>query len=141
MRAATIPATPAIGGLNDHKQTEKLKLEEVVVWKKPRKLENSREVPLGKESCEMQGTNSESEDLTHRLVQAEKTIELLRSELAEEKEFYSAYYLDLFLKRQQVEVESAKLFKSLMAEKATLVEQNSTLWKNVFALLKSNKKH
>jgi len=141
VRAATIPATPAIGGLNDHKQTDKLKLEEVVVWKKPRKLENSREYRLGKESCEMQGTNSESADLTHRLVQAEKTIELLRSELAEEKEFYSAYYLDLFLKRQQVEVESAKLFKSLMAEKATLVEQNSTLWKNVFALLKSNKKH
>ena len=141
MRAATIPATPAIGGLNDHEQTDKLKLEEVVVWKKPRNLENSREHRLGKESCEMQGTNSESADLTHRLVQAEKTIELLRSELAEEKEFYSAYYLDLFLKRQQVEVESAKLFKSLMAEKATLVEQNSTLWKNVFAPLKSNKKH
>ena len=138
---ATIPATPAIVGLNDHEQTDKLKLEEVVVWKKPRKLEILEKYRLGKESCEMQGTNSESADLTHRLVQAEKTIELLRSELAEEKEFYSAYYLELFLKRQQVEVESAKLLKSLMAEKAALVEQNSTLWKNIFALLKSNKKH
>ncbi len=137
---ATIPATPAICGLNDHEQTDKLLIEEVVVWKRPRKLEILEKYRLGKESCEMQGTNSESADLTHRLVQAEKNIELLRSELVEEKEFYSAYYLDLFLKRQQVEVENAKLLKSLMAEKATLVEQNSTLWKNVFALLKSNKK-
>ena len=88
----------------------------------------------------MQGTHSDSTDLAQRLGQAQETIEQLRSELAQEKECYSAYYLNLFLKSEKDEVDNANLLKALLAEKATLVKQNSSLWRNIFALLKSNKK-
>ncbi len=91
----------------------------------------------------MQGTNSESTDLAdlaQKLGQAQETIEELRSELVQEKEYYSAYYLNLYLKSEKDEVDNANLLKALLAEKATLVEQNSLLWRNIFALLKSIKK-
>jgi hypothetical protein len=105
----------------------------------------------------MQETLSGSADLNDRLAQSCQIIELLEFELAQEKECYSAYYLDLFFNSNKDSVEGAvqlttlaelheevMMLKGLLCraeiDKTKLVEQNASLWKIIFALLKSDKK-
>jgi hypothetical protein len=83
--------------------------------------------------------NSETMELAVRLAQADETIEFLVAELAQEKECYSAYYLDLFLKSDKSSYDNAVLLKSALVEKSKLMEQNASLWKIIFSLLKSSR--
>ena len=87
--------------------------------------------------------NSESMELAVRLAQAEETIEFLVAKLAQEKECYSAYYLDLFLNSDKSSYDKLEsysvLLKSALVEKSKLMEQNASLWKIIFSLLKSSR--
>jgi hypothetical protein len=83
--------------------------------------------------------NAETMELAVRLAQADETIEFLVAELAQEKECYSAYYLDLFLKSDKSSYDNAVLLKSALVEKSKLMEQNASLWKIIFSLLKSSR--
>ena len=83
--------------------------------------------------------NAETMELAVRLAQADETIEFLVAELAQEKECYSAYYLDLFLKSDKTSCDNAVLLKSALVEKSKLMEQNASLWKIIFSLLKSSR--
>jgi hypothetical protein len=105
----------------------------------------------------MQAMISEStNNLTDRLAQSCRIIELLKFELAQEKECYSAYYLDLFLNSNKDGMHAEKQLKAALAElnddvmmlksllsraeidKFKLVEQNASLWKIIFSLLKND---
>jgi hypothetical protein len=83
--------------------------------------------------------NSELMELAVRLARADETIEFLVAELAQEKECFSAYYLDLFLKSDKSSYDNAVLLKSALVEKSKLMEQNASLWKIIFSLLKSSR--
>ena len=83
--------------------------------------------------------NAETMELAVRLAQADETIEFLVAELAQEKECYSAYYLDLFLKSDKSSYDNAVLLKSALVEKSKLMEQNASRWKIIFSLLKSSR--
>ena len=106
---------------------------------------------------QMQAMIFESSNLTDRLAQSCRIIELLKFELAQEKECYSAYYLDLFLNSNKDGIhtethlkaavaelkEEVLMLKSLLSlteiDKFKLVEQNAALWKIIFALLKNDR--
>lgn len=82
---------------------------------------------------------SESMELAVRLAQADATIASLVTELAQEKECYSGYYLDLFLQSDKSSCDHAVLLKSALLEKSKLMEQNASLWKVIFSLLRSSR--
>lgn len=98
----------------------------------------------------MQGKISESTDPADDLRKSRQTIELLKFELAQEQECYSAYYLDLFLNNGKKGIDGATQLKAVSAEvlmlkhmlsqieidKAKLLEKIASLWKIIFALLK-----
>jgi hypothetical protein len=47
--------------------------------------------------------------------------------------------LDLFLKSDKSSYDNAVLLKSALVEKSKLMEQNASLWKIIFSLLKSSR--
>jgi hypothetical protein len=77
-------------------------------------------------------------DRNLQLSQADQHFEIPKSELEEEKEFYSAYYLDLFLNSSKNCPDHETLLKAALADNAKLTQQNSSLWEIIFALLKGH---
>ena len=75
-----------------------------------------------------------------QLTEADQDPELPKSELEKEEEFYSAYYLDLFLNSAKNCPNYAALLQAALADNSKLKEQNSSLWKIIFTLLRSDKK-
>lgn len=72
--------------------------------------------------------------------EADQDAELPKSEVEEEKEFYSAYYLDLFLSSAKNCPDYAVLLKAALRDNSELKAKNSSLWNIIFNLLRSGKK-